>query len=123
MPGNTEPIDLSVLEAIRSFRREGRPDPLRHIVNLFAEHSRQLIGRMEDALAHGDGAAVRETAHSLKSSSGNVGAVNLSSLCKEMEQAGKEANIDLARRILPQLLEAYEQAGVALEQYLNDHPR
>jgi HPt (histidine-containing phosphotransfer) domain-containing protein len=123
MLGNTEPIDLSVLETIRSFRREGRPDPLRHIVNLFVEHSRQLVERMKDALAQGDGGVVRETAHSLKSSSGNVGAVNLSSLCKEMEQAGKEANIDLARRILPQLLEAYEEAGVALDQYLNAHPQ
>jgi len=55
---------------------------------------------MEDALAHGDGVAVAKR-HSLKSSSGNVGAVNLFSPLQGMEQAGKEANIDLARRIFP----------------------
>lgn len=121
MSGSEGPIDFSVLETIRSLRREGRPDPLQHILNLFAGHSKQLVGRIDDALARGDAAMVRETAHSLKSSSGNVGAMKLSSLCREMEMAGKEGNIELARRIHPSFLEACEEAGRALEQYLNDH--
>ena len=121
MSGSEGPIDFSVLETIRSLRREGRPDPLQHILTLFAGHSKQLVGRIDDALARGDAVMVRETAHSLKSSSGNVGAVKLYSLCREMEMAGKEGNIELARRIHPRLLEASEEAGMALEQYLSDH--
>lgn len=71
----TSPLDISVLDAIRPLRREGKPDPRGRIVSLFLKHSGQLVINTEDALNHGDVRAVSELAHSLKSSSGNVGAL------------------------------------------------
>lgn len=120
MPDKMNPLDISVLDEIRSLRREGKPDPLGRVVSLFLEHSGQLVSKMKDGLIRGDVRAVSEMAHSLKSSSGNVGALDLWSFCRDMEQAGKEANLDLARRIFPRLQKAFELAGVALTQYLNE---
>ena len=122
MNESSERIDFAVLSSIRMLRREGKPDPLEKIVTLFGEHSLRLLESMKNAVSQGEAQLVRETAHSLKSSSGNVGAVKLSSLCKEMEEAGRKANIDAAMGLLPQIQEEYERAKEALEQYVKDHP-
>lgn len=122
MNESSERIDFAVLSSIRMLRREGKPDPLEKIVTLFGEHSLRLLESMKNVVSQGEARLIRETAHSLKSSSGNVGAVKLSSLCKEMEEAGREANIDAAMGLLPQIQEEYERAKEALEQYVKDHP-
>jgi HPt (histidine-containing phosphotransfer) domain-containing protein len=52
------------------------------------------LRRMQAAAAAGDAAELRRVAHSMKSSSANVGAERLSRLCKALETIGGSGRID-----------------------------
>ncbi len=52
-----------------------------------------LVGALSPALAAGDAEALRRAAHTLKSSSANVGAMILSNLCEELQCAGRDREL------------------------------
>ncbi|NOQ46005.1 MAG: response regulator [Desulfobulbaceae bacterium] len=79
------PIDRSVLSALRNLQMEGKPDILVRIVNAYLSSSEPLIAELREALAVNDLEVLQNTAHSLKSSSANVGAVKLAEISKELE--------------------------------------
>ena len=56
-----------------------------------ASESRQ---HLLEAIADGDAARIASVAHSLKSSSGNLGATPLADLCLKLEQMGRSENLD-----------------------------
>jgi signal transduction histidine kinase/CheY-like chemotaxis protein/HPt (histidine-containing phosphotransfer) domain-containing protein len=86
-------IDERVLDGIRSLQREGSPSVLEKIVGLYLQSSPDLIGRLHEAVRLGDADQVRTAAHTLKSSSANVGALKLSAICKELEALGRSASL------------------------------
>jgi HPt (histidine-containing phosphotransfer) domain-containing protein len=59
---------------------------------------------MRDAIAGADGEALRQAAHSLKSSSANLGATHLATLSKELEHCGRDRRLEGAA----ELLQAFE---------------
>jgi HPt (histidine-containing phosphotransfer) domain-containing protein len=84
-----EPIDSSVLEDLGRLQQEGAPDLVTTVIQLYLQETRSLIGALRQAEAIGDLPAAGRIAHSIKSSSGNVGAIPLSKLCAEIEQAAR----------------------------------
>jgi HPt (histidine-containing phosphotransfer) domain-containing protein len=62
----------------------------------------------------GDAAAMQGAAHSLKSTSGNLGAVMLAELCKELEAIGRAGTTDNAILLLPVLEDEYDRVCEAL---------
>ena len=69
---------------------QGRDADLLHkVLHLYLTSAPQLLNTMRDALACCDALALQQAAHSLKSSSANVGALQLAAFCKEMEALGK----------------------------------
>jgi HPt (histidine-containing phosphotransfer) domain-containing protein len=64
----------------------------------------RLLQRMRDAVAGEDGDALRQAAHSLKSSSANLGATQLATLSKELEHRGRDRRLEGAA----ELLQAFE---------------
>jgi signal transduction histidine kinase/CheY-like chemotaxis protein/HPt (histidine-containing phosphotransfer) domain-containing protein len=83
------PIDVQALASLRALQREGRPDLVSKVIRMFLNHTPTLLDTLRDAVARNDASAIKNAAHSLKSSSGNVGAFTLSALCKEMEEIGR----------------------------------
>ena len=61
-------------------------------------------------MANGDSELLRRAAHSLKSSSANVGARQLAALFKEFELLGKENRLDEARAQFDALRAEYARA-------------
>lgn len=57
------------------------------IVDAFKDVSLNQMKMMEEAVAGNDAGKLRKEAHSLKSSSANLGATALSQLCVELEKA------------------------------------
>jgi len=80
-------IDEDALNAIVALQRPGKPDLLTRIVTLFKTESPKSIESMQVGLDTVDMEAVRVAAHTLKSSSAYVGALELSAQCKELEKA------------------------------------
>jgi HPt (histidine-containing phosphotransfer) domain-containing protein len=60
------------------------------IIGLYLDGAPALLQRLREAVAVGDGEALRQAAHSFKSSSANLGATALAAACKELEQRGRE---------------------------------
>ncbi len=87
---DSQPIDKTVLNRLRVLQREGGPDIITRLIKVYLESSENLVRKMREALAADTIEVVRFNAHSLKSSSANVGAIKLSELNKELETLSKK---------------------------------
>ena len=74
---------------------------------------------MRDALACCDALALQQAAHSLKSSSANVGALQLAAFCKEMEALGKAQSMIQAVPLLATMKTEYAVVEEALQRELS----
>jgi len=78
-------IEEGALNNIRALQREGAPNLLDKVIKQYFINSPCLLDSMRTAVAAGDWAGLLYAAHSLSSSSANLGALSLSELCKQME--------------------------------------
>ena len=108
------PLDQRALAQIRAMQRPGSPDLLGKIIDLYLENSPGSLRQIRDAVAGQDGDALRQAAHSLKSSSANLGATELAAICKELEQRGRERRLENAAELLRELEVHYARAREAL---------
>jgi len=110
-----DPIDHTALNAIRALESPRRPTLLADLIRNYFEYSAELLEDLRDAIDEEDADAVGEAAHSLKSSSGNVGAQELTAVCREIEGMGREGDLSQAKAAFDRLGEAYARARAALE--------
>ena len=80
-------IDLSVLSGLRNLQVEGKPDVTEKIVRVYLSSSEPFFEKLKKAAVVEDLEELQNIAHSLKSSSANVGAIKLSRMCKDLEMA------------------------------------
>ena len=95
-PG-TQLLDGATLDALRALPRTGPKDMLTHIGEMYLLDSRGLIATIEQSLSSGNGVELARAAHAWRSYNGNVGAMALAQLCRELEEAGRAANFSSAR--------------------------
>jgi HPt (histidine-containing phosphotransfer) domain-containing protein len=105
-------IDLSVFAALKETMGA---DFIGELVDTYLEDSQALIQQMHQALAAQDADSFRRAAHSLKSNSASFGAMQLSSLARELEFAGKENRLDQTGETLARLETEYTQVSTELE--------
>jgi HPt (histidine-containing phosphotransfer) domain-containing protein len=92
-PSEPAALDHGALEAIRALQSDSAPDLLVRVIRLYLESTPELIERIRAALAANDHEAVRTAAHTLKSSSANLGATALAELCRRLELAARAASV------------------------------
>jgi PAS domain S-box-containing protein len=107
-------LDLKKLEDLRSLQRAGKPDVVKKIVQVYLSHTPALLNTLRDAVAQADAPTLEHAAHSLKSSSSNVGAVALAALCKEMEYMGQDNDLANTHMLLKKIEAEYAQVQDAL---------
>jgi signal transduction histidine kinase/CheY-like chemotaxis protein/HPt (histidine-containing phosphotransfer) domain-containing protein len=112
-------IDHKVLGTLRSLRRGGTPNLLHKVLPLYLTSAPQLLDTMRDAVACCDALALQQAAHSLKSSSANVGALQLAAFCKEMEALGKAQSMIQAVPLLATMKAEYALVEKALQRELS----
>ena len=86
-------LDEKALARIRAMQREGAPSVLLRVIDIFLEAAPKLLAQMRAAVAGNDPLQLCRAAHSLKSSSANLGATSLSALCRELEAMGQASEI------------------------------
>jgi CheY-like chemotaxis protein/HPt (histidine-containing phosphotransfer) domain-containing protein len=91
-------------------------DFLLEILDTFLEDAPGLLLKMRGALQAGDAAALRIAAHSLKSNSAEFGAMDLSTVCRELEGMGKEGDLGQAAGKLEAASAEYDRVEQALKQ-------
>jgi CheY-like chemotaxis protein len=86
-------IDVKALHNIRKLQQPGAPDLLERIVALYLDDVPKLVQSMREAIAAGDGIVLQRAAHTLKSSSATLGALQLAKLCNEMEVRARDEHL------------------------------
>ena len=97
----TDVLDAGTLDQLRALAMHGEPDILAQIINLYLDTTPELIASMRAAIADDDLDALGQAAHSLKSSSANVGAVRLADMLQSLEalvrgDSASTTTVDLA---------------------------
>ena len=110
-------IDEKALDAIRALQRPGRPDILQKVVGLYLGNSPNLLVSLKAAIENNEPEGVRAAAHSLKSSSANLGAASLAALCKVLEDMGRTGAIESAMEKLTEVEENFVLVAQELESY------
>ncbi len=78
-------IDVEAIEKLKVLQRPGRPDLLTALIELYLETSSESLQEIRTAIQNNNLALLVSAAHSLKSSSANLGASELSRLCLQLE--------------------------------------
>lgn len=78
-------IDKHALNALRILDTTNNPTGFVDLVSTFLKSSRKIIGQLREAFDNASTESIAEAAHSLRSSSANLGAIALSKLCQELE--------------------------------------
>ena len=112
-------VDPTALRRLAATRRGGGSELVARVVDTYLDSSQKLLSAMRDATAAGDPAGFAAAAHTLKSSSAQVGAMGLSSLCKELETLGREDSCEGASELLDGITAEYESVreGLAAEDF------
>ncbi len=82
---NFNSIDLARIKELEEFDSDGDGTFLDSILNLYLQESPQIISKISLHLSAGKIQEVQRAAHSLKSSSANIGAAILAGFCKDLE--------------------------------------
>ena len=89
------------------------------IIALFLEDAPRLIAQLESAAALPDLDAMRDAAHTLKSSSANVGAMALSTAAKRVELGARAMKLDRPAVAVALVIAEYARARMALQGYVS----
>ena len=119
-------IDLSVLEALQAIAGEDAALFLTEMIDSYLEDTAQRIEILTEAIAKADPKLIEHTAHSIKSSSANLGAMNLAQLCEELEKLGRSTtaatiqapDLDSTKSLLSQAQAEFKQVQQDLPAFL-----
>jgi signal transduction histidine kinase/DNA-binding response OmpR family regulator len=112
-----EVLDARTLSRIRELSNTGSRDLMSRLVSFYESNSRLLVGKLAVAVEAAEFKEVIRSAHALKSSSANVGALTLSRTSAALEAAARDAELGLAHRTLHRLLVEHEQVLRALHDH------
>jgi signal transduction histidine kinase/DNA-binding NarL/FixJ family response regulator len=110
------PIDTKILQSFRSMVGDTAELILGEMIDCYLEEAPKLLQAIAAAVAQGDMIALRQAAHTLKSSSATLGATTLSRLCKELEATSRTGNTEAKLDQVPQIEAEYERVKAALQE-------
>lgn len=83
---------------------------LAELLELLRTSTAADLAKIETAVAAGDGKALADAAHNTKGAAASLGVASLHQVAYELEQAGRQGELELAaRQLLPRLAELVAQ--------------
>jgi HPt (histidine-containing phosphotransfer) domain-containing protein len=96
-------IDMNVLDRLRTLGRPNGSSPLERAVAHFLGIAPSLAGAIRANFEAGDAEELARAAHSLKSSAGALGAIQLSKVCAQIESLARQSNFAAVRPLMEEL--------------------
>lgn len=93
-------------------------DALSEFIDTFLDNSPKLLSAIEKGLAENDSDTVFHNAHQLKGGSGSIGAMQVFTLAKQLEQMAREKASTGMLEIFAELQKAYDELTTVLKSYL-----
>lgn len=104
----TLPDELRMLADI------GDAETVREVIAVFQRDTEIRIQKIRAAIAAGDAPQVRAESHAIKGSAGQVGAMDVSSVCRQIEAAALKQDLAAASGLLPELEAAFQTVRAAM---------
>lgn len=95
--------------------REVLGDEVDKIVQVYLEDAPRLIAQLERAAVGNDPIALRVAAHTLKSSSANVGARTLSDAARDLEHGARDGTLGQPEALVARIVTEFAQVRRALQ--------
>jgi histidine phosphotransfer protein HptB len=108
-------IDTATFEELKSAMGE---DFIPELISTYLEETTNLIQTLHETLAANRPEDFRRAAHSIKSSSASLGALDFSAQAKELEFIGKAGDLSQAAEPLSRLETAFPAVQKALQEFL-----
>ena len=108
------PINRQALDNIRALSPGNGNALLERVLHAFLHDTPGQLQTLRQAIANDNALQLRKTAHSLKSSSANVGAHGMAQRCKELEQLGRNNTTAGAAALLADTERSFQAARQAL---------
>jgi HPt (histidine-containing phosphotransfer) domain-containing protein len=99
-------------------RRLGGPRLLRQMAGLYLEHGPDRVRALREGAASDDAGQVERSAHTLKSSAGNLGALRVQRAAEVLEASAVAGVVDDAA--VERLVDEYDRSAAALRSMLED---
>jgi CheY-like chemotaxis protein len=90
---NKVTLDHSAIEAVRQLDPDGNDRLLSRLIALYRDDSSQLLADIDNAMKAGDSESVARAAHTLKSSSANLGATNVAAIARHIEHSARNGDL------------------------------
>lgn len=113
-------ISLSIVDTLRDLDETGSLGLAREVFASFLETADHGLAQVQSCVQANDAKALAQAAHTLKSSSANVGAQLLSACYRKLEKLGREGHMDEAAALLPQLQHEHKRALAQLRKFSMD---
>lgn len=123
LAAESEHVDAHAWEAIRARQRPGQPDFLHKALSLYLPYADKQIARLENAIADQDARAIATIAHTMKSSSGQLGAQRLALLYTELESASRAGRIGDFQELYDRLIPEHCAVSALMRDELNGEGR
>ena len=111
-----ELLDVNTLNGVRALQSPKSPNILEQLFEIYRSTAPELLQNLDSAIQDGNCEAIRESAHSLKSSSGNIGARKIFELSAKLEDMGRDEEIDDAGAIFAEVEQLFPKVCELLEQ-------
>ncbi len=108
-------LDEVALDEIRSLRQAGKPDIFLQVIDLYLKETPGALKTLRLAVIEGDAEQIRMISHSLKSSTAQLGALQLAEQFKTLEMYGRQNQLENAEFVLEAIEAEYEHVSLALE--------
>jgi CheY-like chemotaxis protein/HPt (histidine-containing phosphotransfer) domain-containing protein len=105
-----EPVDLSILNDLKELMEED----FAGLVDTYLRDAPQYLLKMHDAIKSNDSKTLCAAAHTLKSSSANMGAMQLSALAKSLEMLGREGTVSGSANYFNQAIAEFKKVKLVL---------
>jgi HPt (histidine-containing phosphotransfer) domain-containing protein len=112
-------LDAEALARLRELDPKGENKLLERVLRAFLTSAARLMPQLETARLANDRATVRLVAHTLKSSSASIGALELSQVCAQVEALIRTESTDNLDPLLRTLRHALDAALKAIQRLLD----
>jgi HPt (histidine-containing phosphotransfer) domain-containing protein len=110
-------IDPMILESILEMVGGGQPGETNDFINSYLADAAVLLDTIQQAFNQQNGKELVQSAHTLKSTSAQVGAVRLAELCRQIEEMAKEDAFESIDGLSEQVKDEYERVKIAMGEW------
>ena len=107
-------IDMAAIERLREIEGSGSDGLVQRVLQQFLDGGQTLVEAIENARTAGDTSGMQNAAHSLKSSSGYLGAERLRACCAELEEQAATMAADAQASLIARIRTEFDAACAEL---------